>query len=221
MILERFVVGRLQANCYVVGDEDTREVIVVDPGDHGEALAAQLQERQYRPVAVFVTHAHLDHSGAAHEVLEAFPEAAFAIHPTDYESIALQAPSASSWYGHEVTVPRAPDRPLAHGDTLEVGRHRFTALHTPGHTPGSICLAGEDVVFTGDVLFQGSIGRFDLPGGDGRALIRSIREHLLTLPPETAVLSGHGEASRIDIEAAQNPFLVMTAQVLGFDPDDE
>ncbi len=220
MILERLVVGRLQANCYLVGDEATREVIVVDPGDQGEAIAQHIRERDYRPVAVFVTHAHLDHSGTAHEVLEAFPDAVFAMSATDYDSIAVQAPSAASWYGHEVTVPRAPDRPLEHGDIIEAGSHRFTALHTPGHTPGSICLAGEGVVFTGDVLFQGSIGRFDFPGGDGMALIRSIRQHLLTLPPETAVLSGHGEASTIDIESRQNPFLVATSQVLGFDPDE-
>lgn len=221
MILERLVVGRLQANCYVVGDEDSREVIVIDPGDQGEAVSKHIADQGYRPVAVFVTHSHLDHSGAAHEVLEAFPDADFAMHTSDYEGVAVQAPSATSWYGHDVTVPRPPDRALEQGDTIEAGRHEFTALHTPGHTPGSICLYGEGLVFTGDVLFQGSIGRFDFPGGDGPTLIRSIRQHLLTLPPETTVLPGHGEASRIDIEASQNPFLIAPKMALGFDPDED
>lgn len=217
MILERFVVGRLQANCYVVGDEDSREVIIVDPGDNADAIVREVQSREYRPVAVFVTHAHLDHSGAAHEVLEGFPDAEFCMSQDDYEAIDPQKATASSWYGHEITPPRQPDRPLQHGDTIRAGRHEFTALHTPGHTVGSVCLAVEGAVFTGDVLFQGSIGRFDFPGGDGPTLIRSIREHLLTLPDETVVLPGHGADTTVAIERAQNPFLTSTRQMLGFD----
>lgn len=217
MILERFVVGRLQANCYVVGDEATREVIVVDPGDNGEAVAREIRTREYRPVGIFVTHAHLDHSGAAHELLEAFPDAEFWMHQDDFEAIDPQRATASSWYGHAITAPRQPDRPLVHGDIVQAGEHTFTALHTPGHTVGSICLAGSGVVFTGDVLFQGSIGRSDFPGGDGPTLIRSIREHLLTLPDETVVLPGHQSESTIGIERAQNPFLTATHQMLGFD----
>jgi hydroxyacylglutathione hydrolase len=221
MILDRFVVGRLQANCYVVGDEETREVMVVDPGDQGPALVAQIRERDYRPVAIFVTHAHLDHSGASHEMLEAFPEAAFWMHEADYLAIEPQSARADTWYGHPITVPRRPDRMLEHGDALPVGSHSFTALHTPGHTVGSICVAGEGVVFTGDVLFQGSIGRYNFPGGDGPTLIRSIRQHLLALPDETVVLPGHGPQSTVGTERAQNPFLTATRQVLGFDPDED
>ena len=221
MILERLIVGRLQANCYLVGDEETREVIVVDPGDNALQIAEALRERAYGPVAVFVTHSHLDHSGGVHELLEAFPTAQFAMDPVDYEGMVMQAPTASSWYGHDVTIPRPPDRPLTHGDLLEAGQHRFTALQTPGHTPGSICLAGEGIVLTGDVLFQGSIGRFDFPGSDGPSLIRSIRQHLLTLPEETVVLPGHGAQTTVEVEARQNPFLAATRQMLGWDPDDE
>jgi len=217
MILERFVVGRLQANCYVVGDEETREVIVVDPGDNGEAVAREIQTREYRPVGIFVTHAHLDHSGAAHDLLGAFPDAEFWMHQDDYEGIDPQKATASSWYDHEITAPRQPDRPLVHGDIVRAGQHEFTALHTPGHTVGSICLAGGGVVFTGDVLFQGSIGRFDFPGGDGPTLIQSIREHLLTLPDETVAFPGHGSETTIATERAQNPFLTVTRQMLGFD----
>jgi hydroxyacylglutathione hydrolase len=221
VILEQLVVGRLQANCYLVGDEATNEIIVVDPGDNAPQIIDRIRTVGQHPVAIFVTHAHLDHSGGAHELLEAFPDAAFAMDAVDYDSIALQAPSAASWYGHAVTAPRSPDRALVHGEVIEVGQHRFTALSTPGHTPGSMCLAGEGVVFTGDVLFQGSIGRFDFPGSDGPSLIRSIRTHLLALPPETVVLPGHGPSSTIDIEARQNPFLVATRRMLGWEPDDE
>jgi len=217
VILERFIVGRLQANCYVVGDEETREVIVVDPGGNGDALVRELRAREYRPVGIFVTHAHLDHSGAAHEVLAGFPEAEFWMQQDDYDAIDPQKATASSWYGHEITAPRQPDRPLQHGDVLRVSRHEFTALHTPGHTVGSICLAGEGLVFTGDVLFQGSIGRFDFPGGDGPTLIESIRTHLLALPDDTLVLPGHGSETTIATERAQNPFLTATRQMLGFD----
>ena len=207
MILDRFAVGRLQANCYVVGDEATREVLIVDPGDQAAALASEIDARGYRPVAIFVTHAHLDHSGGVHELLEAFPEAAFCMSEEDYLDIAPQNESAQAWYGHAVTVPRGPDRTLTHGEQLEVGALRFTALRTPGHTVGSVCLAGEGVAFTGDVLFQGTVGRSDFPGGDGPTLIRSIREHLLTLPSDTVVLPGHGPQTSVAEEAAHNPFL--------------
>lgn len=221
MILEQLVVGRLQANCYLLGDEETDEIVVVDPGDNAPRIIDRIRTLGQRPVAVVVTHSHLDHSGGVHELLEAFPDAVFAMDAIEHEAIALQAPVAASWYGHAVAVPRPPDRALIHGDVIEVGQHRFTALSTPGHTPGSVCLAGEGMVFTGDVLFQGSIGRFDFPGSNGPSLIRSIREHLLTLPPETVVLPGHGPSSTIDIESRRNPFLVATRQMLGWDPDDD
>ncbi|MBM3139592.1 MAG: MBL fold metallo-hydrolase [Chloroflexi bacterium] len=220
MILEGFVVGRIQANCFAVGDERTREVLVIDPGDQVVALLAEFHRRDFRVVAVTATHHHLDHTGGLHELLKALPEAEFLMHPLDYPQIAAGAPSAPAWYGRPVTPPRAPDRLLEHGEVVQVGAHAFRALHCPGHTPGSLCFAGEGAVFTGDVLFQGSIGRFDFPGSDGRALIRSIRQHLLTLPDETVVYPGHGPATTIGDERRMNPFLAHTRATLGFDPDD-
>lgn len=219
MLLQVIPVGRLQANCYVIGDDDTREVTVIDPGDQAPALAEHLRREALTVRFVFVTHAHLDHSGGAHELLEAFPEARFVMHEVDHAAIAAQAPSAPSWYGHAVTPPRPPDLAAQHGGTLTVGRHTFTMLHTPGHTRGSVCLAGEGSVFTGDVLFQGSIGRFDFPGSSGRDLMRSIRDHLMTLPPETAVYPGHGPATTIEDERRYNPFLVNPRATLGFEVD--
>lgn len=219
MLLQAFVVGRLQANCFAVGDEATREVMVIDPGDQAAALVDQFAQRDFRVTTVVATHHHLDHTGAIHDLLVALPEARFLMHALDYPQIAESAPTAVAWYGHPVTPPRAPDRWLEHGDEIVIGAHTFRALHCPGHTPGSVCIAGDGVVFTGDVLFQGSIGRFDFPGSDGRALIRSIREQLLTLPDDTMVYPGHGAPTSIGEERAFNPYLVNPRAALGFDPD--
>jgi glyoxylase-like metal-dependent hydrolase (beta-lactamase superfamily II) len=210
MILLAITVGRLQANCYVVGDEATREVLVVDPGDEAPRILAELQRLELRAVALLVTHHHLDHSGGAHDVLAGAPDARFYMHRLDYPRIAESAPTASMWYGHAVTPPPEPDRFLEDGDTIEVGRHVFRALHCPGHTPGSLCLYNDEdegVVFTGDVLFAGSIGRSDFPGGNFEQLTTSIKTKLLTLPDSTLVLPGHLGGSTIERERRFNPFL--------------
>lgn len=210
MILLAFPVGRLQANCYVVGDEDTREVLVVDPGDEAPRLLEELGRLKLRAVGVLVTHHHLDHSGGAHELLAGSPEARFYMHRLDYPQIAQAVASASLWYGHAVTAPPEPDRFLEDGDAIEAGRHRFTALHCPGHTPGSLCLYNDEeegVVFTGDVLFSGSVGRSDFPGGNAAQLIESIRSKLLALPDDTLVLPGHLGGTTIERERRFNPFL--------------
>jgi hydroxyacylglutathione hydrolase len=210
MILNALAVGRLQANCYIVGDEHTREVLVVDPGDEAPRILAELARLELRPVGVLVTHHHLDHSGGAHDFLAGAPEARFYMHRLDYPRIAEAAGGASSWYGHAIEPPPEPDRFLEDGDTIEVGRHRFTALHCPGHTPGSLCLYNDEedgLVFTGDVLFAGSIGRSDFPGGNFEQLIASIRAKLLALPDSTLVLPGHLGGSTIERERRHNPFL--------------
>ena len=210
MILLAFPVGRLQANCYVVGDETTREVLVVDPGDEAARILRELARLELRPVGVLVTHHHLDHSGGAHDFLTGAPEARFYMHRLDYPRIAEAAGGAGTWYGHAVEPPPEPDRFLEDGDAIEVGRHRFTALHCPGHTPGSLCLYNaedEGLVFTGDVLFAGSIGRSDFPGGNFEELIESIRTKLLTLPDSTLVLPGHLGGSTIERKRRFNPFL--------------
>jgi glyoxylase-like metal-dependent hydrolase (beta-lactamase superfamily II) len=208
MILQGYVVGRLSANCFVLADEETNEALVVDPGDNAAELLEQFSEREFNVTGVLATHHHLDHSGGVHELLEALPDAKFYMHRLDYPQIAESVATAAAWYGHEVTPPRQPDRFIEHGDTIEVGSHSIAALHCPGHTPGSLCLYAEGMVLTGDVLFQGSVGRSDFPGGDAATLIASIREHLLTLPDDTNVLPGHNQPSTIGTERTQNPFLL-------------
>jgi glyoxylase-like metal-dependent hydrolase (beta-lactamase superfamily II) len=208
MILQGYVVGRLSANCFVLADEATNEALVVDPGDNATELLKQFSEHDFNVTGVLATHHHLDHSGGVHELLEALPDAKFYMHRLDYPQIAQSVATAATWYGHAVTPPREPDRFIEHGDTIDVGGHSISALHCPGHTPGSLCLYVDGMVLTGDVLFQGSIGRSDFPGGDAETLIRSIHEHLLTLPDETTVLPGHNQPSTIGTEREQNPFLL-------------
>lgn len=207
MDVQVYVVGPLQTNCYIVSDPATGEALVIDPGDMGRALVEAVEERGLRVTGVFATHHHTDHTAAVPEVLEAAPDARFCMSAEDYPRIAEMAGMAQQLYGRPIEPPRAPDRLLAHGDTLPVGEGSLTVLHCPGHTPGSLCLVGDGRVFTGDVLFQGSIGRSDFPGGNGLQLLQSIHEHLLTLPGETEVLPGHGMLSTIAAERERNPFL--------------
>ncbi len=221
MILETFPVGRLQANCYVVGDETSNEVIVIDPGDDAAFLLEQCAERQLRVSTVIATHGHLDHTGGVAELVAGLRDAGqtprWTMHADDFAMIAPQLASAPMWMGREVAAPPELVAPLEHADILKAGSHRFEVRHAPGHTPGSVCIAGEGLVFTGDVLFQGSIGRHDFPGSDGPTLMRSIRDQLLTLPDETTVLPGHGPATTVGAEREFNPFIRNPAMTLGFE----
>lgn len=219
MILHSYTVGPLAANCYVAGDEESREVLVIDPGAAVPELLEKFRESDLKVTAVLATHHHPDHTGGIGEMLEALPDAAFYMHRLDYEQMAGSGGGGMRWFGQSSKPPREPDRYLDHGDTVQVGAHAFTALHCPGHTPGSLCYAGEGVVFTGDVLFARSIGRSDFPGGDARALLTAIRDHLMALPDETAVLPGHNERSTIGEERRLNPYVVNPGATLGIDLD--
>lgn len=207
MLFQAYVVGPLQTNCYLIGDEQSREVLMVDPGDSGPALLEKCAELDLKVTGVLATHHHTDHTAGLHEVLEGAPEATFYMSALDYPEIAKSAPRSREFYGREIAVPREPDHFVEHGETIAVGTHLFTALHCPGHTAGSICLSGEGLALTGDVLFQGSVGRTDFPGGSSIQLLESIHEHLLALPDATEVFPGHGLSSSIGAERGGNPFL--------------
>jgi hydroxyacylglutathione hydrolase len=210
MLVTVVPVGALSCNCVILGDPASLEAIVVDPGDEVGKVLAGLRRHGLRCTAILNTHAHIDHVGANHALREA-TGARLMLHQADlplYDNLRVQA----EWLGGLIPEPpRAePDGHLAHGDRVSAGAVTAGVLHTPGHTPGSVCFRVEGeapLVLTGDTLFAGSIGRTDLWGGDFDQEIASIRAHLLSLDDVTRVIPGHGPETTIGWERRQNPFL--------------
>lgn len=208
MIHEVLRVGPLQCNCSILGDEVSREAIVVDPGDELPAILAVLAKHRLTVKQIVVTHAHIDHIAGAAE-LKRITGAPVLYNQLDLPLVAIMAEQAE-WIGM-TTVPKvaAPDADLADGSVVKVAGIAAEVHHTPGHTEGSSCLylADEALLIAGDTLFAGGVGRTDLPGGDHRTLIRSIEERLMTLPETTVVLPGHGPKTTFGREKDMNPFL--------------
>ncbi|MBL0160059.1 MAG: MBL fold metallo-hydrolase [Bryobacterales bacterium] len=209
MIHEILPVGMLQCNCSIFGDEATRHAIVIDPGDGDDLTAIQaiLAKHSLTVQAIVITHAHIDHIGGAAK-LKALTGAPVYMNENDqplYDHLDTQA----GWLGMAPPERTTIDTPARDGDTLQLGETEIQILHTPGHTQGSLCLfvPTEEVLIAGDTLFRDSIGRTDLPGGDGRQIIRSIHNQLLTLPEDTQVICGHGPSTTIGREKERNPFL--------------
>lgn len=198
--------GPIRANAYLLALEG--RVVVVDPGDEGEALAATLAERGWELAAVWLTHAHFDHVGGITALLRAAGEVPVHMHPAD-EPLLRNAVASAARFGLEIEAPPLDYLPMAHRETVTAGGISAQVLHTPGHAPGHVAfyLPEAGMVLSGDALFNNSIGRTDLPYGDHEELLASIRRELLTLPPETRVLPGHGGPTTVATEAASNPFL--------------
>ncbi len=197
--------GVFVENCYVVIDEAAGECAIIDPGEDAPRILDAVGRSGARPTAIWLTHAHLDHVLGVPGV-RAATGVPVVLHPADlplYEGVPAQA----EWFGLRAPAPPAPDGAFAHGDVVTVGGLSFSVRHTPGHSPGSVSLVGAGVVFGGDVLFAGSIGRTDLPGGDLGTLLASIDRELLVLPDATVVHSGHGPDTTIGEERRTNPFL--------------
>jgi glyoxylase-like metal-dependent hydrolase (beta-lactamase superfamily II) len=198
--------GVFAENCYLVIDEQARECAIVDPGEEAGLILHKVQETGATPVAIWLTHAHLDHVLGVTRVAQETGVPIW-LHPADrplYDAV----PDQAAWFGLAPSGPLpTPDHQLVPGQQLHVGTARFDVRHAPGHSPGSVCLLGPGVAFTGDVLFAGSIGRTDLPGGDFETLIASIERELLSLPDDTIVYSGHGPETTIGRERTANPFL--------------
>ncbi len=207
MIHEVLPVGSLQCNCSVFGDEQTCEAMVIDPGDEIESILDILQRHNLKVKTIVITHAHIDHIGGAQKLKMATGAPVY-MNQNDAELQAM-LPIQASWLGVEEPEPVEIDAPARDGDTLLVGATQFHVLHTPGHTQGSVSLyaPAENTLIAGDTLFQGSIGRTDLPGGDGRQILRSIHQKLIPLPEETIVIPGHGPNTTIGREKRMNPFL--------------
>jgi glyoxylase-like metal-dependent hydrolase (beta-lactamase superfamily II) len=197
--------GQFLENCYLVIDEAAGACAVVDPGEDAALIARSAAAAGVRPEAIWLTHAHLDHVLGV-TALKAETGAPVSLHPADrplYEAMPQQALA----FGMRAAALPAPDRPLAHGDVLRVGSLAFEVRHAPGHSPGHVVLVGHGVAFAGDVLFAGSIGRTDLPGGDYETLLASIERELLSLPDDTIVYPGHGPETTVGRERRTNPFL--------------
>jgi len=197
--------GVFVENTYLVIDEETGQGAVVDPGEDAELICRTLRAEGVTPVAIWLTHAHLDHVLGVPRVREETGAPVF-LHPAD-RPLYDATPQQGAAFG--IPAPRLapPDRSFAHSDELRVGTLTFAVRHVPGHSPGHVALVGHGAVFAGDVLFQGSIGRTDLPGGDFDTLIGSIGRELLVLPDSTIVYPGHGPETTIGAERRSNPFL--------------
>jgi len=207
MIHEVLPVGLLACNCSVIGDEVTREAIVIDPGDDVSAIVEILDRHLLKVKTIVITHAHIDHIGGAHK-LRALTGAPVYMHEADAvlgDNLEMQA----SWLGIETPPNPGIDRRAKEGDILTLGGTEAHVLHTPGHTQGSISLylPEEKKLLAGDTLFCGSVGRTDLPGGNSAEIARSIRGKLYTLPEDTIVFPGHGEETSIGREKRSNPFV--------------
>ncbi len=207
MIHEILPVGMLQCNCSVFGDEQTREGIVVDPGDEITRVLDVVQKHGLTVKAIVITHAHIDHIAGAQKLKTATGAPVY-MNPNDQQLQQMMDVQAS-WLGMRTPPPVEIDVAANDGDRVVMGTTEFHVLHTPGHTQGSISLwiPSENKVVAGDTLFRESIGRTDLPGGDGRQILESIHEKLLPLPDQTVVIPGHGETTTIGREKRFNYFL--------------
>jgi hydroxyacylglutathione hydrolase len=208
VLVDAFPVGALQCNCSIVADPETKQALVIDPGDDPDRVLASLSENGLTAVGLVHTHAHLDHVGVS-ALLSRVTGAPLLLHEGDaplYGALEEQA----ALFGFDIEPPGSVDRFLMHGERIACGGSSLEVIHTPGHTPGSLCFRMEGerpLLFSGDTLFRRSIGRTDLWGGSLPTIVSSIKERLFSLPGDLRVLPGHGEATTIAEEARQNPFV--------------
>ena len=197
--------GQFVENCYLIGDSARREAVMVDPGEEPWLFLAELESRAWQLRAIWLTHAHIDHIMGVRAV-KAATGVPILLHPADrplYDNL----PGQGEWMGLQLEPAPPPDAEFRAGQRLTVGEFEFEVRHTPGHSPGSVSFTRPGMVFGGDVLFNGSIGRTDLPGGDFGTLMNSIQTSFLCLPDSTVVYSGHGPETSVGVERMTNPFL--------------
>lgn len=203
-----FVLGPVMTNSYLIGDPGSGEAVVIDPSDEGETIVAAARARGWRITSIWLTHAHFDHIGGAGQVADLVdPPPPVALHAEDYPLWRFQG--GAPLFGMRIDPGPEPTIDLMHGQILYLGKNTLQVRHTPGHTRGHVIFycAEAGAAFVGDVIFQGSIGRTDMPGGDFQTLINSIRTQVLSLPDETRLFSGHGPDTTVATERRSNPFL--------------
>ncbi len=202
MIIKKIIVGPLENNCFIIADKNTKEALIIDPGDEPDRIIDLINENNFKVKYIVCTHAHFDHVGAVPE-LRKETGAKIVIHGDELEIYNSTSDQAATFWGYELDPLPEPDMLVSEGDKLEVGDLKFEILHTPGHSPGGICLYGEGILITGDTLFAGSVGRTDLYGGDIEKLKSSFKR-LMSLSDEVRVLPGHGPESTIGKEKTDN-----------------
>lgn len=203
MIIRSIVVGPLQVNCFIIGDEVSKEAIVIDPGDEPDMIMDIIKRNSLSVKYILCTHGHFDHVGAVSDIKR--ETGAKILTHEDELVIYNAAKDMAAFWGYEIDPLPEPDEFVKDGDTINIGNLSFRIIHTPGHSPGGICLYGNGILVTGDTLFEGSVGRTDFYGGDMGKLKESFKR-LMSLPEETKVLPGHGGETNIGREKKENMF---------------
>ncbi|MCS6769580.1 MAG: MBL fold metallo-hydrolase [Candidatus Caldarchaeum sp.] len=208
MALKYFVneVGLLRSNSYIAYDTVSKEAVIIDAGDDAWKILETIHAHKLRPRAIYATHCHFDHVMAVEDLKQTL-DVPFYIHPADRDILLKGKELTRSFLGIEVPDPAKPDGYVEEGDVVEVGGERLKVIHTPGHSPGSVCYYTEGLLFSGDTLFQGSVGRTDAYGGDTAKIVDSIVNKLFQLPDSVEVLPGHGPSTNLGWEKRNNPFV--------------
>lgn len=205
MKYESVIVGALETNCYLVYCRETMECAVIDPGAEPEKIFRVIGHKGLKPTILINTHGHVDHVGANRDIKDKF-DVPLCIHEADSPMLKSVLQTELSFFlGAKESPP--PDKFLEEGEKIKIGNVSLSVYHTPGHSPGSVSLIGDGILFSGDTLFFGGVGRTDLPGGSWEALEKSIRERIFTLPDDTLVLTGHGPSTTVSQEKKFNPFI--------------
>lgn len=203
--IERLTLGFFQSNCYILWNKPDPECVIIDPGEEPKRVIAVLEVHNLKPEAILLTHCHIDHCAGVKEIAEKY-NIPFYMHQEEVP-IYKSMPEQGMWFGVFFPDPPEPKNFLEDGEEIQIGKMKIKALHFPGHSPGLLCYLLEDMLFTGDLLFQGSIGRTDLPGGSDEKMYQSLKK-LRELPRDLKIFPGHGEETELGFEMESNPFLL-------------